>query len=164
MTAKLIPERVVELWDWLKEGGQPVEQVLTKVRAILAEIHEEIDGLQHEAQMVEGVLGFLAEHHLPNHGSSDTVNVSPSTGFATSRARSEAIRGVALDLAHRGKKVITPADVLELLNASHIDLEVKYPTTVIGNVLARSEEFKRLRRNQFALSEAWKDWGKEVMA
>lgn len=163
MTAKLIPERVVNLWDWLKEGGQPVEEVLTKVRAILAEIHEEIDALQHEAQMVEGVLGFLAEHHLANHGA-ETVSVTPSTGFADSRSRSEAIRSLALQLAHGGKKVITPADVLELLKASHLDLEVKYPTTVIGNVLARSEEFKRLRRNQFALSEAWKDWGKEKMA
>jgi hypothetical protein len=140
------PDRLKEFFKWIDEEHS-AEEVLQRIQDHLAEVHREIEGLQAEARTVESLLGFLGEHHLSNHAGEP---VRAKHFFVLEKEeRSERILDIAQEIVDEGHLVVTPRDVLKKLIEHHWDLDVKYPTTVIGNVLARSPNFKRLGRNRF---------------
>lgn len=146
MSLREMPERLRNFLHWL-EQDHPTEEVLQRIRNHLSEVHEEINALQREAQIVESLLGYLSEHHLPNH-SGEPVRTTASFGVPEGE-RGQCILEMAQEVVDKGQLVVAPRDVLNKLTDNRLDLGVKYPTTVIGNVLARSPDFRRLARNRF---------------
>lgn len=146
MVLREMPERLRDFLHWLEEDHS-AEEVLQRVHNHLAEVNQEIDELQHEAKIVESLLGYLSEHHLPNHAN-EPVRTSASFGVPKEQ-RGQCILEMAQEIVDEGQRIVAPRDVLDRLTANRLELGVTYPTTVIGNVLARSPDFRRLARNRF---------------
>jgi hypothetical protein len=146
MALREMPKRLKEFLHWL-EQDHPTEEVLQRIQDHLGQVHEEMDALQHEAKIVESLLGFLGEHHLPNH-SGEPVRTRASFNVPKEE-RGQCILETAREIVKEGQLVVEPRDVVSKLTHDRLDLGVKYPTTVIGNVLARSPDFRRVARNRF---------------
>jgi len=146
MALREMPKRLKKFLHWV-EQDHPTEEVLQRIRDHLAEVHGEIDALQREAEIVESLLGFLGEHHLPNH-SGEPVRTSASFNVPKEE-RGQCILEMAQEIVDEGQLVVAPRDVLNRLTDHRFSLDVTYPTTVIGNVLARSPDFRRLARSRF---------------
>ena len=146
MATRKMPERLSRFLHWV-EDQHATEEVLLKIQAYLGEIRQEMAELQGEAQIVESLLGFLAEHHLPSHGSEPVV--ARHMEVVPREERGKCILEVAQEIVNEGQAVVTPHDIAERLYDQRLDLDVTYPRTVIGNVLARSPHFLRLGRNRF---------------
>jgi len=144
MAGKGMPKRLKEFMRWA-EQPHPTEAMLKKAKEYLGQISEEIGTLQCEAAIVEALSGFLTGRLPATHPEAHLL----VPGADKKSSRIKAILRMAQILLEHGAAIIAPEDIRLKLKEEGISLDVKYPNSVIGNVLARSPKFRRLARNQF---------------
>jgi hypothetical protein len=141
-----LPERLVGFFKWMDEDHSTAD-VMQRIYEYLGDITREIEKLQHERRAIESLLGYMADHHIPEH-QGEPVQVR-NFRYVAPEERSSRILELAQELVKEGNTTISPSDVERKLDEHHEDLNVTYPTSVIGNVLARSRMFTRMGRNRY---------------
>jgi len=146
--AKRIEEYIREIKvkvDALQEKRQAIMQKALALQKKVLALEEEGRAFHEEVDVVKSVAEFLGGHRR-DHA---TEPVQAIHGPISRQHRREVIMRAVNEIIEQGKLIVSPEDVAKRLQEKTIGLEVKYPTTVIGNVLARSPEFRRLERNKF---------------
>ena len=125
--------------------GMKVLECIRAERAQLKDQEREIEKLIGGAQ---STVSFLQEisGEKPTEVTSEQMTVrSP----VRSTERVEAIVEAATYLVEQGAKTLDVKDVHNELKRRGIDLEVAYPSSVIGTVLARDSRFSKVRPGVF---------------
>ncbi len=111
------------------------EQFLEKLQAEIQERRALIDSVENFRRMLTP---RLVEREF-----------SPTTQVVPRIERPDRIREVALELVSMGDNVVTTRGILARLKNRGFDLGVKQPYAVVGTVLSRLNEFKRVDVNTF---------------
>jgi len=123
-------------------------KALECIRAERAQLKDQERDIERLIDGAQSTVSFLQEisGEKPTEVTSEQMAVrSP----VRSTERVEAIVEAAMHLVEQGNSTLDVNDVQSELITRGIDLEVAYPKSVIGTVLARDDRFKKLRTGVF---------------
>ena len=136
-----MPDYVDEL---LKLAAADGKAATARALEIRDEIESTIRALQDQSTVIESVGQYLFEKY------GDPGDTPPPLAVVEESQRSEYIKFAAIDAAKASSRsFINTAEVVAQLARVGMTLDVGQPNAVVGTVLSRLAEFKRLGSNKF---------------